>query len=323
MTDRIVITRPLPGEPERRLAEAGFTDVWINPRDERMDRSALLEAVRGTRAVLVTPADMLVNSEFFDAAGPQLRIVSAYAVGVDNIDVAEAKRRGIVVGHTPNAVTEPTADSAWLLILAAARRAREGLDLARSGQWTGVKPMDLSGHRLIGKTLLIVGAGRIGHAVARRAVGWNMTILYHARSRHDEFERGPIHAQRVELDDGLRQADVVTLHCPLTPQTRHLINGPRLKLMKPTAVLVNTARGAVIDEDALVEALRDRTIFAAGLDVYEHEPRIHPGLVELENAFLMPHWGSTTYEDRLWMTQIAVDNIIAVLQGRTPPHAVA
>ena len=322
MAERIVITRPLPGEPARRLADAGFADVWINARDERLDRGELLRLVRGAHAVLVTPADMQVNAAFFDAAGPQLKVVSAYAVGVDNIDVAEARRRGIIVGHTPNAVTEPTADCAWLLILAAARRAREGLDLARSGTWTGVKPMDLAGHRLIGSTLLIVGAGRIGHAVARRAVGWNMTILYNARNRHQEFEHEPINARRVELDDGLRTADVVSLHCPLTDQTRHLINAQRLKLMKPTAVLVNTARGPVVDEAALVEALRAGTIFAAGLDVFEREPEIHAGLLELDNAFLLPHWGSATVEDRLWVTQIAVDNIIAVLRGRMPPHAV-
>jgi glyoxylate reductase len=318
-----VITRPLPGEPRRRLARAGITDVWVNPVDERLGRGALLDAVRGASAVIATPADTLIDSEFFDAAGPGLRIVSNYAVGVDNIDVAEAERRGVIVGHTPGAVTEPTADCAWLLLLAAARRARLGLDIARSGTWTGVRPLDPPGTRIVGKTLLVVGAGRIGHAVARRALGWTMTILYVARRRHPEFEDAPIAARRVGLDEGLRQADFVTIHTPLTDQTRHLIDARRLALMKPSAVLVNTSRGPVVDEAALVEALRGGIIFGAGLDVYEDEPRIHPGLLALESAFLLPHWGSTTVEDREWMTRIAVENVVAVLMGGEPPHAYA
>jgi len=324
MRHRVVISRPLPGEPVERLRAAHGLDldIWINPADERLQRGTLLDVVRGAHAILVTPADMNVNSELFDAAGRQLVMVSAYAVGVDNIDVAEAKRRGILVGHTPGAVTEPTADIAWLLILAAMRRGREGVDLVRSGAWTGVRPFDPMGYRLAGKTLHIVGAGRIGLATARRSIGWPMRVLYTARSRHEEFEQSPISAQRVELEEGLRQADIVSLHTPLTPETRHLINRERLRMMKPTAVLVNTSRGAVVDETALVDALRERWIFAAGLDVFEAEPKVHPGLVELDNAFLMPHWGSATVEDRSWMTQIAVDNILAALRGEKPPHVV-
>jgi glyoxylate reductase len=320
----VVITRPLPGGPLDLLRTASGLDVnvWINPADERLERRRLLDIIRGAHAVIVTPADMLVNAEFFEAAGPQLVIVSAYAVGVDNIDVQEARRRDIVVGHTPGAVTEPTADMAWLLILAATRRAREGLDLVRGGEWSGVRPFDPMGHRLIGKTLHIVGAGRIGLATARRALGWQMRILYTARSRHEEFERPAINGARVELEDGLRQADIISLHTPLTDETRHLINRARLRMMKPTAVLVNTARGPVVDEAALAEALREKWIFAAGLDVFENEPSVHAELLELENAFLMPHWGSATVEDRAWMTKIAVDNVIAALRGEAPPHVV-
>lgn len=319
---KVVITRPLPGEPIEMLRAASDLnlDIWINPTDQRLDRAELLGRIPGAHAVLVTPADMLVNGEFFDAAGKQLKIVSAYAVGVDNIDVAEATKRGIIVGHTPGAVTEPTADMAWLLILAAARRGREGLDLVRSGKWTGVRPFDPMGYRLIGKTLHIVGAGRIGLATARRAIGWQMRVLYTARTKHEEFEAAPIHAERVELEDGLKQADIVSLHTPLTDETRHLINRARLRMMKPTAVLVNTARGPVVDEAALIEALREKWIFAAGLDVFENEPSVPPELVALTNAFVMPHWGSATVEDRKWMTQIAVDNIIAALRGQSPPH---
>ena len=313
-----MITRALPGDAVTTLARAGYANVWVNPRDQRLDRGELLAAARGTHAVVATPADVLIDGEFFDAAGSQLVIVSNYAVGVDNIDVTEARRRGIIVGHTPDAVTEPTADATWLLLLAAARRAREGLAIATSGTWPGVKPLDLAGKRVIGKTLLIVGAGRIGYAVARRAPGWRMTILYHARSRHPQLEQ--LGARHVTLEEGLREADFVSLHTPLTDQTRHLINAERLSLMKPSAVLVNTSRGPVVDEAALAAALRAGTIFAAGLDVFEREPEIHPDLVDLPNVYLLPHWGSTTDEDRTWMTKMAIDNVIAALNGEKVPY---
>lgn len=317
---RIVITRPLPGDPVRELKRAGFENVWINPRDERMPRADLLSAVRGAHAVLSTPADVLINAEFFDAAGPQLVIVSNYAVGVDNIDLAEAANREVIVGHTPGAVDEPTADIAWLLLLAAARRATEGSSLVRSGQWGGVSPNELLGASVINKTLLIVGAGRIGLATARRSIGWNMKVLYHARSQHPEYEAPPIHARRVGLEDGLREADFVSIHTPLTNETRHLMNAERLAMMKPSAVLINTARGPVVDEAALVQALRERRIAAAGLDVFEREPQLAPGLAELPNVFLLPHLGTATVEDREAMMRLAVANIVAALSGRQPPH---
>ncbi len=319
---RIVITRPLPGDPVGRFAAAGFKHVWTNPKDERLTRSELLRAVAGAEAVLATPADTLINAEFFDAAGPQLRIVSNYAVGVDNVDLVEAATRGVVVGHTPDAVTEPTADIAWLLLLGAARRAAEATDLVRSGTWTGVAPLQLLGHRIIGKTLLIVGAGRIGSATARRSIGWNMNVLYVSRSAKPDLEGAPVRARRVTLDEGLAQADFVSIHTPLTDETRHLIDATRLSHMKRSAILINTARGAVIDEDALVRALRERSIAAAGLDVYEHEPKLAEGLARLDNVFLLPHLGSATVDDRVWMMEIAVDNIIAVLTGAQPPHIV-
>jgi glyoxylate reductase len=321
MNQRIVITRPIPGPPEDRLRAAGFHNIWVNPVDERLSRPDLLVAVKGAVAVLATPADTLINAEFFEAAGPQLRIVSQYAVGVDNVDLSEAKRRGIIVGHTPNAVTEPTADIAWLLLLGAAKRAYEGQTLLRSGEWKGVAPQQLLGWRVHGKTLLIVGAGRIGMAMARRSIGFEMQVLYNARSRHEEFERPPINAKRLGLEEGLRIADFVSIHTPLTDETRHLINRERLALMKPSAILVNTARGAVIDEAALVEALREKKIAAAGLDVYEREPQLAPGLADLPNTFLLPHLGTATVEDRVWMASIAADNIIAHLRGEPAPHA--
>jgi glyoxylate reductase len=317
---RIVITRPLPGDPVARFARAGYVNVWVNPIDQRMPRADLLAAVRGAEAVLATPADVLINAEFFDAAGPQLRMVSNYAVGVDNIDLPEADRRHVIIGHTPNAVTEPTADIAWLLLLGAAKRAFEGERLVRSGQWKGVGPNELLGQRVLGKTFLIIGAGRIGQATARRSIGWEMRVLYFSRSRKTAIEQPPINAQRVELEAGLQQADFISIHTPLHAQTRHLINAQRLALLKPTAILVNTSRGGVIDEQALVAALREKRLAAAGLDVYEREPQLAEGLAALENAFLLPHLGSATVDDRIWMMELAVDNIIAVLQGHRPLH---
>jgi glyoxylate reductase len=320
---RIVIARPLPSDPASRLRAAGVdAEIWVNPEDRKLDATELNAAAAGAHAVLTTPRDV-VNAAFFEAAGPQLKIVSNYAVGVDNIDLAEARARGVIIGHTPHAVTEPTADIAWLLLLGAARRAYEGEALVRSGTWRGVAPGDLLGVSVVGKTLLIVGAGRIGLAVARRSIGWNMRVLYVARSVHDEFEAAPIHGQRVELDAGLRDADFVSLHTPLTPETRHLIDARRLSLMKRSAILVNTARGAVVDEAALVDALRGGRIRAAGLDVFEREPELHPGLAALANVFLLPHLGSATVEDREAMTASAVANIVSALQGGPVPHRAA
>lgn len=323
--NRVVITRRLPGEPESRLRAAcgeRVGHVYCNDLDAPLERESLLDAVRGAAAVVTTPADR-IDAAFFEAAGESLQIVSNYAVGVDNVDLGEAARRGVHVGHTPDAVTEPTADIAWLLLLGAARRATEGAHLVRRADWTGLAVHALLGRRLIGKTLLIVGAGRIGMAVARRALGWQMRVRYVARSRHPEFEAEPIRAQRIELAAGLREADFVSLHTPLTSETHHLIGEQEFELMRPDAVLVNTARGPVVDEAALVAALRAHQIAAAGLDVYEHEPQLEDGLAELDNAFLLPHLGSATVDDRLWMMEIAIDNVAAVLRGEPPPHAVA
>jgi glyoxylate reductase len=319
---RIVITRPLPGDAVAMLREAGFQNVWCAEVDEPMPRDRLLEVTAGAHALITNPGDRPIDAEVFDAAGEQLMVVSNFAVGVDNIDVAEAKRRGIVVCNTPTPVTEPTADIAWLLLLGAARRAHEAQRLARSGEWTGIGPSMLLGRKILGKTLLIIGAGRIGTAVARRSIGWEMKVIYHDVQRSEAIEKRPIEARRVDLDEGLKQADFISLHTPLLPDTRHLINAERLAMMKKTAVLVNTSRGPVVDEAALVEALKTGRLAAAGLDVYEQEPKIHPELIALDNVFLMPHIGSATIEDRAWMTQLTVDNAVAVLKGQEPPYAV-
>ncbi|MBX3365280.1 MAG: D-glycerate dehydrogenase [Phycisphaeraceae bacterium] len=314
----VVITRRIPGE----LHIPGAT-VSHGP-DELLPRERTLVRIRGA-SIVVTMFSDRVDADFLDAAGPQLKGVCNFAVGVDNFDLAECARRGVVVANTPHAVTEGTADLAWTLILAAARRLPAADRYARSPEYPARGPLGMAeflGQDLTGRTLLIVGAGRIGYATALRSLGWGMRVLYVARSRHWDFELAPLAASRVDLEEGLREADVVSLHTPLTPDTRHLINARRLAIMKPNAILVNTARGPVIDEAALVDALRNGRIWGAGLDVFEHEPQVHPGLLTLDNVALAPHIGSAAARYREMMTQMVQENAVAILQGRRPPFAV-
>lgn len=249
---------------------------------------------------------------------PALRVVANYAVGYDNVDVSAAAARGVVVTNTPDVLTEATADLTWALILAAARRLREGLDLSRSGEWAGWEPGQLLGLGLQDGMLGIVGAGRIGSAVARRAPGFGMEALYWSRTRVPELE-DELGARRADrLEDLLEAADVVSIHLPLTEETHGLIDGPKLECLKPGAVLVNTARGEVVDEAALVRGLREGRPAAAGLDVFEREPEIPVELRELPNAFLLPHLGSATREARRAMWRLAAANVRRVLAGDPP-----
>jgi glyoxylate reductase len=314
----VVVTREVPGAvdipgAEVRLGPAGF-----------LAREQLLEMVRGA-AVIISMFHDRVDAALLDAAGPQLRGIVNFAVGYDNIDVAECRRRGIAVANTPDAVTEGTANMAWALILAVARRVLEGDAYVRSGRFAAEGPLPITaflGMHLTGQNLLIVGAGRIGKATALRGLAFGMRILYTSRTRKVDYELAPLAARRVDLDEGLAMADVVSVHTPLTPQTRHLIDARRLALLKPTAIIVNTARGPVIDEAALVEALRARRIWGAGLDVFEDEPRTHPGLAELDNVVMTPHIGSAERRWREVMTEMVSENARAILEGRTPPNAV-
>jgi len=313
MAPLVVVTRPLPAPGVAALEEAGL-EVWVNPVDEPLPRSELLARVAEADALLCMLSEP-VNVELFDAA-PRLRVVSNYAVGFDNIEVAEARRRGIEVTTTPDVLTEATADLAWALLLAAARRIGEGDRLVRSGEWTGWGPNQLVGRPVAGKTLGIVGMGAIGRAVARRARGFSMPVLYFNRNRlPEDVERG-LDATYVPLPELLARADVVSLHAPLNDESRHLLDADALALMKRTAVLVNTGRGALIDEAALVEALREGRLAAAGLDVYEREPALTPGLVDLDNVVLAPHLGSADAEARAAMVRLCADNIASVLAGR-------
>lgn len=313
------MTRDLPGVSAARIAEAGF-EVEPPPR-EPMPRTELLRRLRGAAGVLCTLLDRM-DAEAMDAAGAALRVISLFAVGYDNVDVAEAARRGIRVCNTPDVLTEATADMGFALLLAAARRLSDAERFLREGRWTGWDPHGFLGVPVHGAVLGIVGMGKIGSAVAARARGFGMPVLYHNRNRLPPAREAELCASYRGLDALLSEADFVVLCLPLTPQTRGLIDRRRLALMKPTAVLVNIARGDIVDEAALAEALCARRLFAAGLDVYEREPRVHPGLLRAPSAVLCPHLGSATTEARRRMGELAVENLLAVLDGREPPRAV-
>ena len=295
---------------------ASVCDLAFLPADHFLEEARRHPQATGLIPLLEHRIDAAVLDGF-----PDLKIIANYAVGYDNLDVAEAARRGIQVTNTPDVLTDATADLAWALLLAAARRVGEGDRTMRSGSFQGWQPQLLLGMELRGKKLGVVGAGRIGAAVARRAPGFGMEVLYACRTRKPHLERD-LSARFLSLDDLLGQADVVTLHVPLTRATHHLLDARRLGLMKPQAVLVNTSRGAVVDEAALADALRDGRLWGAGLDVYEEEPRVHPGLVECDRAVLLPHLGSATREARRAMAAMAWVNVQAVLEGREPPNPV-
>jgi glyoxylate reductase len=316
---RLVVTGRVPAAALELLREAG--EVEAAAADGPLPRQALLELVGGADAVLTLLHDR-VDAELLEAAGPQLRCVANVAVGYDNVDLGAAAAREVAVTNTPGVLDDATADLTLALILAAARRLGEGERLVRSGQpWRWGMGFML-GTDLRGKLLGIVGLGAIGSKVAARARAFGMEIAYASRTAADPVVVAALGAERLDLDRLLARADVVSLHCPLTPQTRHLIGAAQLRAMKPTALLVNAARGPVVDEVALGEALREGWIAGAGLDVYEHEPETHPGLRQLDNAFLLPHLGSATVETRRAMAELAARNAIAAVRGEPLPTPV-
>jgi glyoxylate reductase len=258
-----------------------------------------------------------VDAELLDAAGASLKVVANFAVGYDNVDLEACRERGVVLTNTPDVLSNATAELAVALMLAAARRMGEAERMVRAGKWTGWEPGQLLGRELAGSVVGIVGLGRIGTRVAELLRGFDVTLLYAARAPHPErAER--VGAACVPLDELLSRADFVTLHAPLTPETRHLIDGPALSRMKPDAVLVNTSRGGLVDSAALAAALAEGSLRAAGLDVYEQEPAVPPELTALENVILLPHIGSATREAREGMARLAAENVIAVLEGQPP-----
>ena len=304
--------------PESALAALrAVGEVRIDEREGPIPRRDLLALVAGADAVLTLLHDR-VDEELLEAAGPQLRCVASVAVGYDNVDVAAAARRGVVVTNTPGVLDDATADLTLALLLAATRRVAEGDRLVRAGRpWTWGLGFML-GSDLRGKLLGIVGLGGIGRKVAERARAFGMRIAYHSRNGAPAEVEAALEAERMPLERLLAEADVLSLHCPLTAETRHLVGAAELAAMKPSAVLVNAARGPVVDEAALAGALAAGEIAAAGLDVYEHEPRVEPALLGLENVVLSPHLGSATVETRTAMAELAARNAISVLSGQEP-----
>jgi glyoxylate reductase len=309
---RIVVTRRIPEPAIELLQEAG--DVWVSPHDRPLATDELHAAVAGADGVVTLLHDR-VDDAFLDAAGPGLRIVANAAVGYDNVDVPACARRGVVASNTPGVLTEATADIAFALILMATRRLGEGERLIRSGTPWSWSMFFMLGSGIQGKTLGIVGLGKIGLATARRARVFGMEIAYSGRRRALADVETELAARFLPLDELLAQADVVSLHCPLSAETRHLIDAEALGRMRPSAFLVNTTRGPVVDEAALADALRSGTIAGAGLDVFEREPEVHEALLDLENVVLVPHLGSATVETRTAMGVLAARNVVAVLGG--------
>jgi glyoxylate reductase len=319
MPYKVSVTREIP-DPGIPIVREIAPDARINPDDRVLTRGELLDYVRGCDGVLCLLTDP-IDAEVLDAAGAQCRIFANYAVGYNNIDVAAATARGIMVTNTPGVLTDATADHAWALLFSVARRIVEGDAFMRAGKFEGWGPMMFLGGDITGKTLGIVGAGRIGAAMALKSRGFGMRVLYADVARNEELE-SDLGAQWVDLDTLLAESDFVSLHVALTPETVHLINAERLGKMKPTAYLINTSRGPVVDEIALVDALTSRRIAGAGLDVYEDEPAMKPGLADCPNAVIVPHIASATNWTRSKMAEMAATNLVAGLRGETPPNLV-
>lgn len=293
--------------------------VDINPEDRVLTPQELLQAVKGRDGILCLLTDR-IDAEVFDAAGGT-KVFANMAVGYDNIDVPCATRRGIVITNTPGVLTDATSDFAWALLFSITRRVVEADKFTRAGKFVGWGPLVLLGGDITGKTLGIIGAGRIGHAVALKSAGFKMKVLYADIRQNEELEE-KIGARRVSLEELLKKSDFVSIHVNLTPETRHLLAAPQLKLMKPSAYLINTSRGPVIDEAALAQALKEKRLAGAALDVYEEEPKVHPELMELDNVVLAPHIASATIESRGKMALMAAENLVAVLRGERPKNCV-
>jgi len=316
----VVVTRKLPDPIETRMME--LFDARLNHDDRPMSRTALIDAVRDADVLVPTVTDR-IDAGILSQAGPSLRLIANFGTGVDHIDLATARARAITVTNTPGVLTEDTADMTMALILSVPRRLAEGERLIRSGNWTGWSPTLMLGHRIWGKRLGIVGMGRIGQAVARRAKAFGMAIHYHNRKRvHPEIEAELEATYWESLDQMLARMDVITIHCPHTPATFHLLSARRLELLPKHAYLVNCARGEIVDENALTRMLMRGDLAGAGLDVFEHEPAVNPKLLALDNVVLLPHLGSATMEGRIDMGETVLINIKTFTDGHPPPDRV-
>ena len=316
----VIVTRKLPDPIETRMME--LFACRLNLDDTPLSKPELIAAVERADVLVPTVTDR-IDAEVLAAAGPALKLIASFGTGVDHVDLAAAQRRGIIVTNTPGVLTEDTADMTMALILAVSRRLAEGERLIRSGGWTGWGPTSMLGHRIWGKRLGIVGMGRIGMALARRAKGFGLSVHYHNRRPVPEEVENVLEATHWEsLDQMLAHMDIVSVNCPHTPATYHLLSARRLRLLQPPAILVNTARGEIVDEEELVRLLETRAIAGAGLDVFEHEPAIDPRLRALDNVVLLPHMGSATIEGRLAMGEKVIINIKTFADGHRPPDRV-
>ncbi len=316
----VVVTRKLPDVIETRMME--LFDARLNRDDKPLSPAELIEATKLADVLVPTVTDR-IDKGVLAQAGQKLRLIASFGTGVDHIDLATARERGITVTNTPGVLTEDTADMTMALILAVSRRLSEGERLMRSGKWTGWGPTTMLGHRIWGKRLGIIGMGRIGQALARRAKGFGLSVHYHNRKRvHPDVEQELEATYWESLDQMLAHMDVVSVNCPHTPGTYHLLSARRLKLLKPHAIVVNTARGEVIDENALTRMLVANEIAGAGLDVFEHEPAVNPKLMALDNVVLLPHMGSATIEGRIDMGEKVIINIKTFVDGHKPPDRV-
>lgn len=308
---KLYVTRAIAPQVMDELSQ--ITQMSFNPEDRPVTREELLEAVKGCDGILSMLSEK-IDEAVMDAAGPGLKVIANYAVGYNNIDVDEATRRGIVVVNTPDVLTDATAEVAWALLFAAARRVTEGERLMRAGAFTGWAPNLLLGQQIVGATLGVIGAGRIGEAFAMMSQGFHMRVLYTGHHPNARMER-ELGARQVELDELLAQSDYISLHVPLTAENHHLLGDAQFDKMKKNAILINTARGPVIDEKALVRALKAGKIAGAGLDVFENEPAFEPELARLDQAVILPHIGSATVQTRLAMGKILSENIRHVIRG--------
>lgn len=316
----VVVTRKLPDVIETRMME--LFDVKLNLDDHPLSPVELIEAVK-TADVLVPTVTDRIDSSVLSQAGDKLRLIASFGTGVDHIDLASARQRGITVTNTPGVLTEDTADMTMALILAVARRVSEGERLIRSSKWQGWGPMSMLGHRIYGKRIGIIGMGRIGTAVARRARGFGLSVHYHNRRRvHPSTEKELEATYWESLDQMLARMDIISVNCPHTPATYHLLSARRLKLLQRHAYVVNTSRGEVVDENALTRMLEKNEIAGAGLDVFEHEPAVNPKLLRLDNVVLLPHMGSATIEGRVDMGEKVIINIKTFADGHKPPDRV-
>ena len=317
---KVIVTRRLPEQVEARMAE--LFDVEFNESDTALDRAALEDAVKRAHVLVPTITDR-IDRALIDAAGPQLRLIANYGAGFDHIDVDAALDQGIMVSNTPGVLTDDTADMVMAMILALPRRVKEGSLLMQEGRWDGWSPTAMMGHRVGGKALGILGMGRIGQAVARRARAFGLSINYHNRRRlHPDTEEALGATYWESLDQMLARIDILSINCPHLPGTFHLVNERRLKLMKPTAYIVNTSRGEVIDENALTRMLRTGEIAGAGLDVFDREQTINPRIRDLPNVMMLPHMGSATRESRIEMGEKVIINIQTFIHGHRPPDQV-